>query len=288
MQTFYKEALLLPPDELEKEKDDYDTARKELLKRRKNIDRKQSNWQDGMEQGKPDYEPANARYQLREGAREFEHDYRNWYRDINGSSAWHKPIQIVLDVIPKYPVYLINGDDEKAEYQQMRDGGDYRYIRFFSNKLGAGIRTQPAAELLAFYDDQIHDSRVWFMQSTLGGREPWGSYFRYRMIYFGDFANKQLQLISVEGKVVGATATSNRVEYIVEMREEQGHLTEVHKVQDLANGQVQTLLSTAMLPPSDAPGQIAAQQQSQIITSEHQAMLTAAVTRLEQSGIKLV
>ena len=37
----------------------------------------------------------------------------------------------------------------------------------------------------------------------LGGREPWGGYFRYRMIYFGDEANKELKLISADGEVVG-------------------------------------------------------------------------------------
>ena len=51
------------------------------------------------------------------------------------------------------------------------------------------------------------------MQSSLGGREPWGGYFRYRMIYFGDEANKELKLISADGEVVGDQPTSNRVIY---------------------------------------------------------------------------
>jgi hypothetical protein len=287
VQPFYDNAPQLPPDKLNKEKADYETAQAKLLKKRKAIDRRQPNWQDRIEQGKPDYDPTNAQYQLREAAREFEHDYRNWYRDINGG-FWNKTKQIILDVIPKAPVYLLNGDDVNAEYQQMRDGGDYYYIRLFTDSLGTGIQTPPGAELLAFYDDQIHDSRAWFMQSALGGREPWGGYFRYRMIYFGDIANKQLRLISVEGKIVGATSTSNRVEYTVEAREQDGQLSEVHKVKDLTNGLVQTLSPSAMLPADNAPGQMAARQQSQIIAAEHQAMLTAAATRLQQSGARII
>ncbi|MEE7201037.1 DUF2235 domain-containing protein, partial [Escherichia coli O2:H6] len=67
-------------------------------------------------------------------------------------------------------------------------------------------------------DDQVHDSRAWFMQSSLGGREPWGGYFRYRMIYFGDEANKELKLISADGEVVGDQPTSNRVIYWMESK----------------------------------------------------------------------
>lgn len=286
-QPFYVDAPQLPPGELSQEEKDYTKKQADIVNQRKDIDRSKPGWQDTVEQGIPDYDPTNAQYQLREAAREFEHDYRNWYRDINGSVV-EKAKQIALDVIPKEPVYLLNGDDEKAEYQQMRDGGDYYYIRLFTDRLGTGIRTHPGAELLALYDEQIHDSRAWFMQSSMGGREPWGGYFRYRMIYFGDMANKQVQLISVDGRVVGASATSNRVEYTVETREEAGRLTEVHRVKDLASGQVQTLSPAAMLPAVAAPVQVAARQQSLIASARHQEMISAVSSRLQQSGIRIV
>ena len=286
-QTFYDKAPQLAPDALKKEKVDYEQAQAVRLKKRETVDRDQPNWQDSIEQGIPDYDPTNAQYQLREAAREFEHDYRNWYRDINGDPI-DKTFQILLDVIPGHAVYRLSGDDVNAEYQQMRDDGDYHYRRFFTDRLGSAIRTPPEAELLAFYDDQIHDSRAWFMQSNLGGREMWAGYFRYRMIYFGDFANKQLQLISVEGKVVGATSTSNRVEYIVESLKENGLRTEVHKVRDLENGQVQILSPSAMLPADNAPVKVAARQQSQILADEHEAMLSVASARLQQSGARII
>jgi len=286
VQPFYKKAPQLSPDELREEKEEYEKRQAEIIKARKQIDRHKPGWQDNVQQGIPEYDPTNAQYQLREAAREFEHDYRNWYRDINGDFS-DKTKQVLLDVIPKAPVYLLSGDDVNAEYQQMRNSGDYHYIHLFTDRLGTGIRTLPGAELLAFYDEQIHDSRAWFMQSVLGGREPWGGYFRYRMIYFGNFANKQLRLISVEGKVVGASPTSNRVEYLVETHQESGRLTEVHRVKDLANGQVQTLSSSAMLPATNEPGRVAAQQQSQVLAAEHQAMLTAARTHLQRFDVRI-
>ena len=66
---------------------------------------------DESNQGIPILDPTNAQYQLREAAREFQSDYKGWTRDINGSVT-ERAIQILVDVIPKYPVYLINGDDE--------------------------------------------------------------------------------------------------------------------------------------------------------------------------------
>lgn len=287
VQPFYTRAPQLPPEGLRKEKEAYDTRCRKIRDERSSVDRRQPGWQDNISQGIPDYDPTNAQVQLREAAREFEHDYRNWYRDINGSVE-ERTKQILLDVIPKAPVYLLNGDDEKAEYQQMRNDGDYRYIRLFTDSLGTGIRTHPGAELLAFYDEYIHDSRAWFMQSSVGGREPWGGYFRYRMIYFGDIANKQLRLISVSGRVVGAAPTSNRVAYSVEMREEAGEVREIHRVTDLASGQVQTLSPAAMLPASNLPLQTAARQQSQIAAAEHQARRELAAERLQQAGARII
>ncbi len=111
-----------------------------------------------------------------EAAREFQSDYKGWTRDINGSVT-ERAIQILVDVIPKYPVYLINGDDEAKEYQQIKAMGDGLYPQFFIDSLGTGTRTQPCAELLALYDDRVHDSRARFMQSSLGGREPWAVIF---------------------------------------------------------------------------------------------------------------
>lgn len=44
----------------------------------------------------------------------------------------------------------------------------------------------------ALFDDQVHDSRAWFLYASLDTREPWGSYFLYRMIYFGELMSKSV------------------------------------------------------------------------------------------------
>lgn len=252
-------------------------ARAKVLKERKTP--------DVNNQGIPDLDPTTAQYQLREAAREFQHDYKEWGRDINGN-WWDQTKQIVLDVIPKHAVFLINGDDEAAEYEEMKADGNRLYPQLFIDSLGTGIRTQPRADLLALYDEQIHDSRAWFMQSTLGGREPWGGYFRYRMIYCGNKANKKLQLISVEGKVVGAQPTSNRVVYLVEPKS--AYKGEVHKVTDLATGSTQTLSAGAQSAAGYEPGSVASQTRSDTINEQHQAMMNSSIDMLKASGVKVL
>ncbi|POP46629.1 hypothetical protein CHU32_06800 [Superficieibacter electus] len=237
VQDFYKKAPQLNESELGKEADKREEDMERIEAERAKI-LKEGKPLDEHNQGIPILDPTNSKYQLREAAREFKSDYFGWFRDINGSFS-ERTTQIFLDVIPHYPVYLINSDDEAAEYQEMRKDGDYLYSQFFTDKLGSGIRTQPRAELLALYDDQIHDSRAWFMQSDVGGREPWGGYFRYRMIYCGDKANKKVQLISAQGKVINAESTSRRVVYLVEPKT--ADRGEIHKVRDLETGKTQIL-----------------------------------------------
>jgi len=284
-QNFFDKAPQLKDSELKAEKEEHEAEVKKLAERRAEAKKMRKPLDESL-QGKPGLDPTNAQYQLREAAREFQHDYKNWVRDINGQSLWDKPLQIALDVIPKHAVFLINGDDEAAEYQEMKADGNRLYLQLFTDKLGTGIRTQPRAELLALYDEQIHDSRAWFMQSSLGGREPWGGYFRYRMIYCGNKANKKLQLISVEGKVVGAQPTSNRVVYLVEPKS--AYKGEVHKVTDLATGSTQTLTASAQSASGYEPGSVASQTRSDTINEQHQAMMSSSIDMLKASGVKVL
>ncbi|MFP4884479.1 hypothetical protein ACLFLT_24545 [Klebsiella pneumoniae] len=64
----------------------------------------------------------------------------------------------------------------------------------------------------ALFDDQIHDSRAWFMYAALGTREMWTGYFRYRMIYFSERCSKPLSPLVLAGDLVGfATVTAGVV-----------------------------------------------------------------------------
>jgi hypothetical protein len=58
---------------------------------------------------------------------------------------------------------------------------------------------QPEGLLRALFDDQVHDSRAWFLYSI--GREPWGHYFQERMVFFGDLGRRDLALYGEEGAV---------------------------------------------------------------------------------------
>lgn len=285
-QPFYLNAPQKDAAGLAEEKREYDKKIAAHHKVLNAVNRQRADWQKTIPPGPPDYDPTNARHQFREAAREFEHDYRHWYRDINGDPL-ERIAQIALDGVLKHPVYLFNGDDETKEYEQMRKDGDYHYARLFTDRLGTGTRIAPMAELLAFYDDQIHDSRAWFMQSTLGGREPWGGYFRYRMIYCGNIANKQLQLIYLEGKVVGSTQVSGPVEYSVAFRNGVGGVTEVHKVREVASGTVEVLNAAHRLPASNTPGLLAAQESEKFAIAQHQQRVAVINNLLETWGTKI-
>ena len=48
-------------------------------------------------------------------------------------------------------------------------------------------------KLVALFDEQVHDSRAWFMNtSAIGPREPFTDYFRYRLVHFDNESNKRL------------------------------------------------------------------------------------------------
>jgi hypothetical protein len=53
---------------------------------------------------------------------------------------------------------------------------------------------QPEGLLRDLFDDQVHDSRAWFMYSPWG-REPWGSYLSDRMVFFGGANSRMLTVL---------------------------------------------------------------------------------------------
>ncbi|WP_350307038.1 T6SS phospholipase effector Tle1-like catalytic domain-containing protein [Photorhabdus viridis] len=160
--------------------------------------------------GVPDFDPETAQNQLREAAAEFSRDYRGDRREI------HTVKQFVVDNILGNALYLLNSDDEDKEYQQMKAAGAALVKPLFLTA-PAGKAGQPefsTSLLVALYDNQVHDSRAWFMYSTLDTREPEGGYFRYRVIYFGKMCNKPLSLLTVAGNVVGAASPVGSVLFI--------------------------------------------------------------------------
>ncbi|MDF9911325.1 T6SS phospholipase effector Tle1-like catalytic domain-containing protein [Pantoea agglomerans] len=156
--------------------------------------------------GVKDFDPDMAQTQLFEAAKEFGKDYHDGYR-IPESLA-----QAVLDTVLQPMIFVLNTDDEPKEYRQIKADGDARAAVLFPAAGEASNAEQPAGLVRALFDDQVHDSRAWFMHAVLGTREIWGGYFRYRMIYFSEKCNKSLSPLVIAGDLVGfATLTTGVV-----------------------------------------------------------------------------
>ncbi|WP_439787084.1 T6SS phospholipase effector Tle1-like catalytic domain-containing protein, partial [Photorhabdus luminescens] len=166
-------------------------------------------------QGVPDFDPETAQNQLREAAAEFNSDYHGDQREQH--SRW----QFAVDTVPRYAIYMLDDHDDLLEYLQMKAGGEALVKQLFrpAPAVKPGQQESPESLLVALYDNQVHDSRAWFMYSTLGSREPLGGYFRYRVIYFGTVCSRPLSLLSVAGTVVGFVfPSSSRVLFLFKQK----------------------------------------------------------------------
>ncbi|OAT33220.1 T6SS phospholipase effector Tle1-like catalytic domain-containing protein [Proteus myxofaciens] len=99
-----------------------------------------------------------------------------------------------LDPLLARSAYIYTYQNEAYEYLKFKDAGRYKFEHFFLPHLKNQIPNPKIGSLINLYDNYIHDSRAWFMHSESGVREPFGSYFLSRMIYFGSKWNKAVQL----------------------------------------------------------------------------------------------
>jgi hypothetical protein len=151
--------------------------------------------------GVPDFDPDLARTQLREAAEEFRTNYHD--PDHLASSL----SQVLPANAPPAVVMRIITADARVECRQMKAAGRARVSELFppperernhwdeknrGNVDESRNANQPAGLLRALFDDHVHDSRAWFLYSF--GREPLGSYFRERMVFFGEASRRELAL----------------------------------------------------------------------------------------------
>ncbi|ROP61538.1 putative alpha/beta hydrolase family protein DUF2235 [Enterobacter sp. BIGb0383] len=150
--------------------------------------------------GVPIFEPALDQQQLLQGANEFRADYESLLPFMVGMTRENTGgfQQIVLEGGLGRLAYIYDPDDQAAEYKKMKKAGDSLTGKLFKDKYGTATDDKNYAQICALYDDHIHDSRAWFMHSTLGFREMWAGYFRYRTIYSGDYSNKGASLLTIE------------------------------------------------------------------------------------------
>jgi len=114
-------------------------------------------------------------------------------------------------------VYLINEEDEAKEYQAIRTNGERRSRELFGRP-GQVARGQE--NLVALFDDHVHDSRAWFMNSSgAGPREPWTDYFRYRLVHFDHESNKSMTPLLAAGRVIGLAIAVGSIGLTVKRRD---------------------------------------------------------------------
>ncbi len=154
-----------------------------------------------LEPGVKDFDADMGQTQLREAAEEFGAAYRDpdhLASNLSRVLPANAPPLVVLRIITA---------DARVECRQMKAAGRALVSQLFAPPTGyinhpnentrgpvdeISNATQPAGLLRALFDDQVHDSRAWFLYSL--GREPMGSYFRERMVFFGEASRRELAL----------------------------------------------------------------------------------------------
>lgn len=178
----------------EKERDDL--QRQVEKERKKELNAAKKGEYIAYAPGVKDFDPALGQTQLREAANEFSEDYRLAFRSQTGNFKYIGS-KVFSDLI-----YTFSDDDNFAEYRKIKSEGNEKFHRLFLAPSACSIAQQPGDLVRSMFDDLVHDSRAWFLYSTFAQREPWGSYFLYRMIYFGELMSKNITPIVKFGRFV--------------------------------------------------------------------------------------
>ncbi|MGV8862547.1 MAG: T6SS phospholipase effector Tle1-like catalytic domain-containing protein [Pseudomonas sp.] len=148
------------------------------------------------------FEPTLDQRQMDRAMIEFGRDYdpSNWSLALAGDAiSWATIPHLLFGGL----IYLTNEQDEAQEYRDLRTSGNQAYLALYDLKTAEPL-TDTARTLTDFFDEQVHDSRAWFMNSTrLGEREVFSDYFRYRCIFFDSESNKSLSPVARAGQVIG-------------------------------------------------------------------------------------
>ncbi|HCQ8687473.1 TPA: DUF2235 domain-containing protein [Klebsiella oxytoca] len=236
--------------------------------------------------GPKDFDPALGQTQLRQAAEEFREDYQLKQRAVTGN--W---IYKGMDKLSNL-VYTFSDDDVSGEYIKIKKEANEKYSMLFPPRGESSNEQQPGGLVRALFDDQVHDSRAWFMQATLDAREPWGSYFLYRMIYFGELMSKNITPLVKYGRFIEGRFkdTVPDVDFIIERAEKGGAIMgensppEIKQKISVVNSSADiplTMLSDLPLQPAltNEPAELIAWQQ-QSREAEKLASTKAAIASL--------
>jgi len=248
------------------------------------------------------YEPQIDKTQVSQAAREFRHDYLDIAREQTGVAG------SIFDIVLRGGAYLMNDDDERRDYAEIRAGGDACHDQLFSDKQGTASADPQMALVVAMFDEQVHDSRAWFMHDALGSRELWAGYFFYRMIYFGNESSRRLTPMMIAGKLIGVAIVAGTTVYGVRLLRGKhrgalgaglGALGAIggvlgglaaagvaYEVIDLATGAVVPFLPGAdeLLKPTYDIGTVVAQQKREMALQDYAERMQRSIDFLRQSG----
>ena len=240
--------------------------------------------------GPPIYEPQIDKTQLSEAAAEFKRDYRGFDRQQTSAAG------TITDVILRDAIYLLNENDELQDHAAIKAAGERRTKQLFSDERGTPSKDPHMRLLVALFDDQVHDSRAWFMHDALGSRELWAGYFFYRMTYFGNENSRDLSPVVVAGRILGVAMLAGATVYGIKRGGTLGGIgglaagiggaTIGYQVIDKARGVALPFLPEAaqLLKPTAHIGQVAAELKQQIAQEDYVQRIERTSAMLREAG----
>lgn len=284
-QPFFTQATEFTAYESSQKKNDYQQLQADAVELRRTT--------NPLHPGPPIYEPQIDHTQLSQAAAEFKSDYTGTKREQ--TSGWGT----VTDVLLRDTVYLLNQNDETRDHASLSQAGVQRSRQLFRDTHGTPSPDPELALLVALFDDQIHDSRAWFMYDFLGSREMWAGYFFYRMTYFGNQNSRDLSPVVVAGRMLGVAMLAGATVYGIKRRGALGGVGGLvagigaasigYQVIDKATGLVVPFLPGAekILQPTGQIGQVVAEQTRQIAGDDYLQRMRQTTAMLREAGTLL-
>jgi hypothetical protein len=284
-QPFFTQATEATPYDAEQGKAKYEELQSDAMKARLKASEAAM-----MHSGPPIYEPQIDKTQLSQAAAEFKRDYKGLKREQTST------VGTITDVVLRDAIYLLNENDELQDHAAIKAAGELRTKQLFKDNRGTPSTDPHMALLVALFDDQIHDSRAWFMHDALGSRELWASYFFYRMTYFGNENSRDLSPVVVAGRILGVAMLAGATVYGIKrggalggirgLTAGVGGATIGYQVIDKVRGVALPFLPGAeqLLKPTSHVNQVAAALKQQIAREEYAQRIERTTAMLREAG----
>jgi hypothetical protein len=284
-QPFFTQANEISGYETEQQREAYEKQKKIILADRLKAPKAATN-----HPGPPIYEPQIDKTQLSQAAAEFKRDYKGFDRKQTSAAG------TITDVLLRDAIYLLNENDELQDHAAIKAAGERRTKQLFSDDRGTPSKDPHMALLVALFDDQVHDSRAWFMHDALGSRELWAGYFFYRMTYFGNANSRDLSPVVVAGRILGVAMVAGATVYGIKrggalggvggLAAGIGGATIGYQVIDKTRGVALPFLPEAaqLLKPTAHIGQVAAELKQQIAEENYAQMIDRTTAMLREAG----